>query len=151
MADRDIRFIQKNFVWFLLLSLFGPAIVGGLVSQSWHGFVTAYFWAGLVRIALIHHVTWAVNSVCHVMGERPFKTSQKDRASNVWLLAVPSFGESWHNLHHADPTCARHGVDPGQIDISARVIWLFEKAGWVWNVKWPKENRIDAKRVEQAA
>ncbi|GLY14344.1 acyl-CoA desaturase [Kineosporia rhizophila] len=151
VADRDIRFIQKNFVWFLLLSLFGPAIVGGLVSQSWHGFVTAYFWAGLVRIALIHHVTWAVNSVCHVMGERPFKTSQKDRASNVWLLAVPSFGESWHNLHHADPTCARHGVDPGQIDISARVIWLFEKAGWVWNVKWPKENRIDAKRVEQAA
>jgi stearoyl-CoA desaturase (delta-9 desaturase) len=100
---------------------------------------------------MIHHVTWSVNSVCHVVGERPFRTTELDRASNFWPLAILSFGESWHNLHHADPTCARHGVDPGQLDISARLIWVFEKLGWASNVKWPNPARLDAKRVPTAA
>ena len=95
----------------------------------------------------MHHITWAVNSVCHVMGERPFKTG--DKASNVWWLAILSMGESWHNLHHADPTCARHGVDKGQLDSSARLIWCFEKLGWAWNVKWPKYDRLDTKRLAE--
>ena len=100
-----------------------PALLGGLLTWSWWGALTAFFWAGLVRIALVHHVTWSINSICHVMGNQPFKS--RDRSGNVWWLAIPSFGESWHNLHHADPTCARHGVEKGQIDISARLI-----AGW---------------------
>ena len=66
---------------------------------------------------------------------------------SVWWLAIPSFGESWHNLHHADPTSARHGVLRGQIDSSARVIWLLEKAGWASDVRWPKAERLDAKRA----
>ena len=73
-------------------------------------------------------MTWSINSVCHVVGNRPF--ASRDRATNFWPLAILSGGESWHNLHHADPTCARHGVLRGQIDISARVIWVFEKLGW---------------------
>ena len=88
------------------------------MTWSWQGALTAFFWAGLVRIGLLHHVTWAINSVCHVYGERPFAMRQGDRASNFWPLAILSFGESWHNLHHADPTCARHGVLRGQVDIS---------------------------------
>ena len=145
IADPDIRWFQKNFIWVLLFSLGFPTLLGGLLTWSWQGAVAAYIWAGLVRIALVHHVTWSVNSVCHVFGERPFTTS--DKAANVWWLAILSFGESWHNLHHADPTCARHGVDKGQLDSSARLIWLFEKAGWAWNVRWPKESRLDAKRI----
>ena len=112
--------------------------------MSWAGAWSAFFWAGLVRVALLHHVTWSINSVCHVVGNRPF--TSRDRATNFWPLAILSGGESWHNLHHADPTCARHGVLRGQIDISARVIWFFEKFGWARDVKWPDPVRLAAKR-----
>ena len=146
VADPDIRWFQKNFPLVLLFSLLLPTALGGLLTWSWQGAVAGYIWAGLVRIALVHHVTWSVNSVCHVFGERPFSTG--DKASNVWWLAILSLGESWHNLHHADPTCARHGVDKGQIDISARVIWAFEKLGLAHNVRWPRTDRLDSKRVD---
>jgi stearoyl-CoA desaturase (delta-9 desaturase) len=75
-----------------------------------------------------------------MIGNRPF--ASRDRATNFWPMAILSAGESWHNMHHADPTSARHGVLRGQIDISARVIWLFEKLGWVWNVRWPTPQRL---------
>jgi stearoyl-CoA desaturase (delta-9 desaturase) len=75
-----------------------------------------------------------------MLGERPF--ASRDKAGNVWPLAIVSMGESWHNLHHADPTCARHGVRPGQIDMSARVIWVFEKLGWATQVRWPTPSRL---------
>ena len=97
--------------------------------MSLHGALTAFFWAGLVRVALLQHVTWSINSICHTFGTEEFAT--RDKARNVSWLAIASFGESWHNLHHADPTCARHGALKGQIDISARLIWIFEKLGWV--------------------
>lgn len=149
IRDKDIRKIQQNFVPIMLFSLFGPAVIGGLVTWSWWGAVTAYFWASLVRIALVHHVTWSINSVCHVIGEQPYRSN--DKARNFWPLAILSFGESWHNSHHADQTCARHGVDKGQLDSSARLIWLFEKAGWVSDVRWPKRERFEAKRADLAA
>jgi stearoyl-CoA desaturase (Delta-9 desaturase) len=127
-----------------------PALIGGLWSMSWRGALTAFVWGSLVRVALIHHVTWSVNSVCHVAGERPFRTAGGDLATNFWPLAILSFGESWHNLHHADPTCARHGVDRGQLDASARLIWVFEKLGWATGVKWPDTVRLNAKRVSES-
>jgi stearoyl-CoA desaturase (delta-9 desaturase) len=123
-----------------LTSIFLPALVGGVATLSWWGAVTGLFWAGLVRIGVLHHVTWSVNSICHMFGERPFNS--RDKAANFWPLAVFSFGESWHNLHHADPTCARHGVQRGQIDISARIIWIFEKLGWATSVRWPTQRRL---------
>jgi len=147
MADKDIQRIDKLFPFIVTLSAALPAIIGGLVTWSWQGALTAFFWAGLMRIGLLHHVTWSINSICHVYGERPFETRDGDKASNFWPLAILSFGESWHNLHHADPTCARHGVDKGQIDINARLIWIFEKLGWATNVRWPKLDRLDAKRI----
>jgi hypothetical protein len=75
-------------------------------------------WAGLVRVTLLQHVTWSVNSLCHVVGARPFTTRRHDRATNLWPLALLSLGESWHNMHHSDPACVRHGADPRQIEIS---------------------------------
>ena len=75
-------------------------------------------------------------------GRRARRSRPRDRSTNVWPLAVLSMGESWHNLHHADPTCARHGVRRGQIDMSARVIWLFEKLGWATDVRWPTPERL---------
>ncbi|RCV51228.1 acyl-CoA desaturase [Marinitenerispora sediminis] len=145
LRDRDIVRIDRWFGAIVVFSLLAPAVIGGLVTMSWWGAFTAFFWGGLVRVALLHHVTWSVNSICHTIGEENFEV--RDRSRNVWWLAIPSFGESWHNLHHADPTCARHGVLKGQIDISARAIWVFEKLGWASKVRWPNAERLAAKRV----
>jgi stearoyl-CoA desaturase (delta-9 desaturase) len=84
---------------------------------------------------LLYHVTFAINSVCHVSGRRPYRT--KDRSGNVWWLAPLSMGESWHNFHHAEPTAARHGVGRLQLDTSAMIIRLLERMRLVWDVRWP--------------
>jgi stearoyl-CoA desaturase (delta-9 desaturase) len=140
LADKDIVRVNNLFALWTVLSLGLPALLGGLITWSWWGALTAFFWAGLVRVAILHHVTWSTNSICHMIGDRPFVS--RDKAANVWPLAILSFGESWHNLHHADPTCARHGVKKGQIDTSARIIWFFEKVGWVHSVRWPTQARL---------
>ncbi|MFI0371466.1 acyl-CoA desaturase [Actinomadura sp. 1N219] len=148
LNDPDIRRIHLAFPGLVAVSFLLPALIGGMVSMSWAGFLTALFWAGFVRITLVHHVTWSINSICHTFGKEDFEV--RDKSRNVWWLAIPSLGESWHNLHHSDPTCARHGVLRGQIDISARIIWLFEKAGWAYDVRWPNDDRLAAKRTKQA-
>ncbi|MDG6109554.1 acyl-CoA desaturase [Dactylosporangium aurantiacum] len=140
LADPALCRVHRQFGLWTAVTLAAPAVMGGLITWSWWGAVTAFVWAGLARVALLHHVTWSVNSVCHMIGDRPF--AARDRSANFWPLAVLSMGESWHNLHHADPTSARHGVKPGQIDISARLIWIFEKLGWAYDVRWPAPERI---------
>ena len=140
LKDKSLVKLNQLFVLWTALSLLLPGVLGGLLTWSWWGGFTAFFWAGLVRVSLLHHITWSVNSICHMIGERPFKS--RDKAANFWPLAILSFGESWHNSHHADPTCARHGVRRGQIDISARLIWLLEKLGWVYKVRWPTPRRL---------
>lgn len=144
LRDPDIVRVSRGFPWLVAFSLLAPAALGGLITWSWQGAVTALFWAGLVRVGLLHHVTWSINSLCHVYGAKPFST--RDRSGNLAWLAIPSFGESWHNLHHADPTAARHGVLRGQVDISARVIWACERAGWAYDVRWPRPERLQARR-----
>jgi stearoyl-CoA desaturase (delta-9 desaturase) len=146
LADRDVVWVSRLFPLWTTISLLLPAALGGLITWSWWGALTAFFWAGLVRAAVLHHVTWSTNSICHMIGERPF--TSRDKATNFWPLAILSFGESWHNLHHADPTCARHGAKRGQIDTSARLIRWFEQAGWVWNVRWPTPQRLARIAVE---
>jgi len=140
LADRDLRRIDRLFPLWLALSLVLPPLLGGLITWSWWGALTAFFWAGLVRVSLLHHITWSINSICHMIGDRPY--ASRDKAANFWPLAILSMGESWHNSHHADPTCARHGVRRGQLDISARVIWVFEKLGWAYDVRWSKPERL---------
>jgi stearoyl-CoA desaturase (delta-9 desaturase) len=145
IKDRDIVAVSRHFWFWTVLSLALPLVLGGLITWSWQGALTAFFWGSLVRVALLHHVTWSINSICHAVGTRPFLS--RDKSANVWWLAIPSGGESWHNLHHADPTCARHGVLRGQVDLSARTIWFLEKLGWVEDVRWPVKERIAAKLV----
>jgi stearoyl-CoA desaturase (delta-9 desaturase) len=144
LADRDIRVVHRLFAPLTAVTMLTPAMTGGLLTMSWRGFLTAFFWASLVRVCLAHHVSWSVNSICHMLGERPFTT--RDRAANFAPLALLSMGEAWHNLHHADPTCARHGVDRGQVDVSARVIWLMERMGWVSAARWPSPDRVQRMR-----
>jgi len=149
LADRDLRRVDSLFPFWVTTSLLGPAVLGGLITWSISGALTAFFWASLVRLFVLHHVTWSINSVCHLIGERPY--ASRDKSANFWPLAILSGGESWHNSHHADPTCARHGVDRGQIDSSARLIWLFEKFGWATDVRWPRRERFDKLAERRAA
>ncbi len=146
MADPVKRKIDSLFPLWVAVSLLGPALLGGLITMSWQGAVAAFFWAGLVRVCILHHITWSVNSICHIWGKRPF--AARDRSTNVWWLGLASFGESFHNLHHADPTAARHGVLRGQLDISARFIWFCEKFGLASEVRWPKPERLAKLRAK---
>ena len=146
LVDNDIRLVDRLFPVLSLASVFLPAGLGFALTGSWRGALTAFFWASLVRIALLHHVTWSINSICHVYGQRPFATKGSDRAANFWPLAIISFGENWHNSHHADPTCARHGVLRGQLDPSARIIRVLERAGWAYDVRWPRVDRLESRR-----
>jgi len=148
LADKTVRRLSGMFPLWVGVSLLAPAVLGGLWSMSWQGALTAFFWASLVRVALLHHVTWSINSVCHMFGREDFQA--RDRSTNNAWLAIPSFGESWHNLHHADPTCARHGVLKGQVDISARVTRWAERIGWAWDVRWPDAQRLTPKLTPAA-
>ncbi|MCB8799048.1 hypothetical protein LJD40_26355, partial [Escherichia coli] len=86
LKDRMIFRIHNLFPLWALATLLLPGIIGGLIGQSWWSFWTALFWAGLVRVAVLHHVTWSVNSICHMIGERPY--ASRDKAANFWPLAI---------------------------------------------------------------
>ncbi len=135
LRDRDLQRIDRLFPILALASLAIPFGIGYALSGTIVGALTALLWAGLVRMALLHHVTWSVNSLCHTFGRRSDRSS--DRSTNLWPLAVLSFGDSWHNVHHAHPTWARHGARRGMIDPSAWLIRRFEQLGWATKVRWP--------------
>jgi stearoyl-CoA desaturase (delta-9 desaturase) len=146
MADPGARAVSAAFPALCAASLALPFGAGWAIGGTWYTALTALLWAGLARVALLQHVTWSVNSLCHMFGSRPFTTRLHDRATNLWPLALLSFGESWHNMHHSDPSCARHGAEPHQIDVSAAVIRIFERLGWVTAVRWPDPARLASHR-----
>lgn len=145
LADKPIDRISRLWPVVAVVSMIVPTAIG-FWADGLAGAVMAFFWVTVVRVALVHHMTWSINSVCHVWGKKPFKS--RDEARNVAWLSLISGGESWHNYHHADPSSARHGVLPHQVDTSAMIIRVFERLGWVSQVKWPSAERIASKRVE---
>jgi stearoyl-CoA desaturase (Delta-9 desaturase) len=132
VSDRGLRVIARLFVPTVLLSLALPAAVGWALIGGWYGFVSGLVWGGAVRIVLLHHVTWSINSICHFWGRRRFDS--RDESRNVWWLSWLSFGESWHNNHHAFPTSAFHGLRGFEIDPGGWLIWMLEKCGLAWRV-----------------
>ncbi|MBA3809012.1 MAG: fatty acid desaturase [Solirubrobacterales bacterium] len=141
--DPKMRTIGKRFPLLVLLSLLLPTLAGfALHGWTLEGAIRGYVWGGLLRIFLVHHVTWSVNSVCHFFGKRRFDVD--DRSTNVAWLALPSLGESWHHNHHAFPRSAEHGLRWWELDPSALVIRAFEKLGLAWDVV-----RITPERQEQ--
>jgi stearoyl-CoA desaturase (delta-9 desaturase) len=145
LADRDIVLIDKLFVPCCVVTLALPFGIGYAITGRFTGGLALFLWAGVLRIGLLHHLSWSTNSVCHVFGRRPFETD--DMSKNFAPLAVLSMGESWHNAHHAFPALARHGVDRHQLDTSAMIIRMFERLGWATRVRWPDPARLDARRV----
>lgn len=130
--DRGMRIISRSFGLLVLASLLIPTAAGALVTGTWQGALTGLLWGGFVRIFFVHHVTWSVNSVCHFLGSRRFNVD--DHSTNVFWLAIPSLGESWHHNHHAFPRSASHGLKRREIDPSALIISGMEKVGLARNV-----------------
>jgi stearoyl-CoA desaturase (delta-9 desaturase) len=127
VEDAGWRRLSKLFPLFVLLGLAIPFGLGFLLTGTLAGALTGLLWGGLVRIFLVHHVTWSINSVCHFFGTRRFETD--DYSTNVFWLALPSMGESWHHNHHAFPRSAQHGLRWYELDPSALVIRGMEKVG----------------------
>jgi stearoyl-CoA desaturase (delta-9 desaturase) len=133
VKDRAMRVISALFVPIVGVSLAMPALLGFLLTGfELKGALTGFLWGGLVRIFLLHHVTWSINSVCHFVGRRRFDTDDESR--NVFWLALPSFGEAWHHNHHAFPTSASHGLRWWEVDPAGLIIRAMEKVGLAWNV-----------------
>ena len=145
LRDPVIRFIDRSFVLWALLGLalpFGLGVaIGGTVTTG----LTGLLWGGAVRIFVVHHLTYSINSLCHVFGRRPFDTGDESR--NLAWLAPFTFGEAWHNNHHAFPTSAVHGLGRLQFDPSALVIRGLERIGLVWNVVRVSPERQRARAV----
>jgi len=132
LEDRGMRRISRAFPWLVLLGLAIPFALGFGLSGSLAGGLTALLWGGFVRIFMVHHITWSVNSVCHFFGRRRFDTD--DFSTNVLWLALPSLGESWHHNHHAFPRAAKQGLRWWEIDPSGLIILGMRKVGLASNV-----------------
>jgi stearoyl-CoA desaturase (Delta-9 desaturase) len=133
LKDPMIQRINKLFGLWVAVSFGAPALIGFALTGHLRGALSAFLWGGLARIFFLHHVTWSINSICHFYGDRPFQTT--DFSTNNWALSLISFGESWHNNHHAFPTSARHGIGRGQLDLSASLIALLSRVGLARAVK----------------
>jgi stearoyl-CoA desaturase (delta-9 desaturase) len=134
VEDAGMRRINRSFLWIVGLGLAVPFAAGWLITGRLSGALTGLLWGGLVRIFLLHHVTWSINSICHFFGRRRFDV--EDHSTNVWWLALPSFGEAWHHNHHTFPRSAQHGLSKVEstLDPSAWLIAAMEKLGLVWDV-----------------
>jgi stearoyl-CoA desaturase (Delta-9 desaturase) len=132
MKDPLIRFVDRTFVLWVFAGLAVPFGLGWAIGGSLHTALTGLLWGGLVRMFVLHHVTYSINSLCHFFGRRDYDTDDESR--NLAWLAPLSFGESWHNNHHAFPTSARHGLRLWQVDPGAALIWTLEKLGLAWDV-----------------
>jgi stearoyl-CoA desaturase (delta-9 desaturase) len=144
-SSRMLRAMSRMFPLWAVAGLMIPTALGGVITLSWTGALLGFIWGGLVRIFLVHHVTWSINSVCHLWGSRPFRSHDESR--NNAIFGVLAMGEGWHNNHHAFPTSARHGLRWWQFDLSFYVIRLMELVGLAWRVKVPASVALKAKRV----
>jgi len=133
--SRALRVANALFPLWAALGLLLPAAAGGLIEQTWAGALRGLIWGGLVRILLVHHVTWSINSVCHIWGLRPFKS--KDESRDNVVFGILAMGEGWHNTHHAFPASARHGLSWWKIDTSYYFIRALALVGLAWDVKLP--------------
>jgi stearoyl-CoA desaturase (delta-9 desaturase) len=141
LKDPVVSFVNRTFFLWVAVGLAVPFALGFAIGGDLKAGLTGLLWGGAVRMLVLHHVTYSINSLCHFFGRRRFPTDDESR--NLAWLAPLSFGEAWHNNHHAFPTSARHGLRPWEIDISAMVIRSLEVVGLAWDVqRVPRERQL---------
>ena len=145
LKDPTIRRIDRLFPLWVLLTFALPPLIGFAITGTIAGALTAALWGSLVRLFMLHHVTWSINSICHFYGKRPFEGD--DHSTNNWLLSLVSLGESWHNNHHAFPAAAVHGIEKRQIDLSGAFIVGLEKVGLARRVRRVTPKQKESKTV----
>jgi stearoyl-CoA desaturase (Delta-9 desaturase) len=140
LRDRAMFRVSQMYFWWIALGLLIPGLIGFAVTPTLRGFGLGVLWGGLVRIALGHHTTWSVNSICHMFGSQPYEV--QDESRNNLLIALFAFGEGWHNNHHAFPSAAFHGFTWWQIDLSGYLIRMMRLLGLAWDIKMPPAEKI---------
>lgn len=148
-ADPVMVAVNRQFQFWVLAGLLLPALLGGLITWSLTGALLGLLWGGLVRVFLVHHVTWSVNSVCHLWGTSPFRS--QDHSRNNAIVGVLAMGEGWHNNHHAFPTSARHGLRWWELDTSYLIIRTLSMLGLVRAIRLPTRAQLAAKKRSRAA
>jgi stearoyl-CoA desaturase (delta-9 desaturase) len=149
VSDPLIRFVDRTFLLWVFAGLAAAFGLGVALSGSVKGGLEALLWGGAARIFLMHHATFSINSLCHFFGRQTYDTGDESR--NLAWLAIPTWGEAWHNNHHAFPTSYRHGLERGQIDPSAAIIRLLELTGLAWDVVRVNPERRRRKAQAQVA
>jgi len=149
LEDRGMRILSRLFPACVILGLVLPFALGWALTGGVMGGVEAFFWAGLVRVFLVHHVTFSINSICHFFGGRRFATD--DESTNVFWLAIPTLGESWHHNHHAFPRSATHGLRWWEVDIGGLIVRSMRRLGLAWNVVRITPERQRQRLAEAAA
>ena len=142
LEDGGMRFVNRHFGWWVVLGLAIPFGLGYAIGGTLSAALLTLFWAGLVRVFFVHHITWSINSICHFFGQRRFETEDHS-TNNIWL-ALPSLGEAWHHNHHAFPRSAVQGMAWWEVDLSGILIRTLDRVGLAWNVV-----RITPERQEQ--
>jgi stearoyl-CoA desaturase (delta-9 desaturase) len=143
IKDPVISWVDRTFLLWATLGLFVPFAAGWIIGGTFFAGVTGLLWGGLVRVFVLHHFTYSINSLCHTFGKKEFETTDESR--NLALIAIPTLGEAYHNSHHAFPTSATHGLRWWQLDVSSLVINGLEKAGLVWDVVRVSPERMESK------
>jgi stearoyl-CoA desaturase (delta-9 desaturase) len=146
LRDPMVSRMNRLYRAWVALGVAIPALLGAVLTpESWvSGAAEGALWGGLVRIFLVHHATWSINSITHLYGARPYQTTE--RSTNNFWLAIPSAGEAWHNCHHAFPASARFGLEWWQVDLGYLLVVAFQRLGLVWDVHIPAESIKAARR-----
>ena len=147
LKDRMIGRINRHYLLWVAIGLLIPVVLGGLIHGSWFGAFQGFVWGGIVRMVVVDNSVLSINSFSHVFGSYDFKTDDHSR-NNPWV-AVPTFGESWQNNHHAFASSAAIGLRWWQVDFGYWLIVVLEKLGLVWQVRRPTEAMMKAKRVQR--
>ena len=145
IKNRALVRVARQYYYWVALGLVLPAVIGGVVYQSWTGVISGLLWGGLVRMFVLEHIVWAINSFLHMFGTRPYASRENSR--NGGVFARVTLGESWHNNHHAFPESASFGLDWYRLDPGYWLIRLLAACGLVWDVGLPSDERKAAKRI----
>ncbi|MBL0920508.1 MAG: fatty acid desaturase [Phycisphaerales bacterium] len=148
-ADPVVRVVSRLFPLWVALGLLLPGAIAWAITGTLTGAFLGFVWGGLARVFLVHHVTWSVNSVCHIWGTQPFRSH--DHSRNNPIVGILALGEGWHNNHHAFPASARHGLRWWEVDLSYLIIRTMALVGLARNIRVPSRERMEAKRSRHAS